>query len=204
MPLELDVLSMDPQSWYLFYSKSWEGNTRLGSTTLSQDSGCHVWTPLLIHQDATANCSLPNSEVHLIRAFYIYFSDRFVHLAHLVVYYLKRNGDDDVFVGKAGSRGHDWLVSEQWGGNMLLLGENLCNALVPGNQYIETWQSMQCTSTYYLVPSTQYTRKWEQCSCTKCTSVKNQAESCFTQWEYALISFLTLSMRMSSTEDSLH
>ena len=89
------------------------GNTRPGSTTLSQDSGCHVWTPLLIHRDATANCTLPNSEVYSTRVFYTYFSDRVFHLAHKVVYHLKRNGDDDVFVGKAGSRGHDWLVSEQ-------------------------------------------------------------------------------------------
>ena len=85
----------------------------------TQESGCHVWTPLLIHRDATANCTLPNSEVYSTRVFYTYFSDRVVRLAHQVVYYLKRNGDDDVFVGKAGSRGHDWLVSEQWGGNML-------------------------------------------------------------------------------------
>lgn len=47
---------------------------------------------------------------------------------------------------------------------MLLLGENLCNALLPGTQDIVHLKIY--AMHLYLVPSTQYTCKFMQCAST--------------------------------------
>ena len=87
----------------------------------------------------------------------------------MISFFVRWQGRDGkkINIGKAGTRGHDWLVSEQWGGNMLLPVEmfHRWKCFTGGNVSPEKMYAM-CSYTQWTI---QCTLKYVQCARTKCT-----------------------------------